>query len=213
MFIRIGGVPGVGKTSIINSIIEACRKRGFDDVIKIKGGDLLLDILNVANYDELRAIPELIRESARPEMFRRMYQEDLKDPNTIRLRDAHYSLWNPELKQFTIFPLQPEDKEQMLNMVCVIAPKELVRNHREKDHLTRGDRSTELDQIEKELYQEHHTYRQQLEILNLPVITVNNQDINIASRELVCRAFPETYHHKVELENSFQHLPGKERLG
>jgi len=108
MFIKIGGVPGVGKTTVISEIVEKSSQLGLP-IVKVKGAEYLLDVLGVSTYEQLRQVPEQERAQARSEMYRRMYEDDRNDPSTIRLRDAHYSLWQ-DGSGFVNFPLLEEDK-------------------------------------------------------------------------------------------------------
>ena len=196
MFIRVGGVPCVGKTTIINRIVEASEKLGAP-VVKVKGGDYLLDILGVSSYDELREIPESVRLTARPEMYRKMYTEDREDPVTIRLRDAHYSLWQKDCG-FVYFPAQEEDRNQLLSMVCISAPSEVVLSRRLCDR--REDRSYEVEIISQEINTELETARAQSMKLGHELVLIDNiGDISSSCRKLV-EATMSQFPFKQELE-------------
>lgn len=170
MFIRIGGVPGVGKTTVINEIVEKSSRLGLP-VVKVKGAKYLMDILGVTTYEQLREIPEQERAQARPEMYRRMYEEDYKDPNTIRLRDAHFSLWQNG-SGFVYFPALEWDRKQMLSMVCLTAPYTVIYERRRNDG--RSDRSLDKDTIQKELMKELEVAKEQAAFLGTNLVQVEN---------------------------------------
>lgn len=212
MFIRIGGVPGVGKTTIIEAIQKAAEGRGFP-VDRIKGADYLLDILGVKNYDELRRLPEAVREAARPEMYRRMYKDDAADAGVVRLRDAHYSLWEGEEGSFSYFPIFPEDRQQTAALVCICASPEIILERRMKDGGKRTDRAVSIVKIKEELRVELETCREQARSLGLEPIIINNDGrLDDSCRELVARSFPEAAY-KSQLEQCFSSsFLGKERV-
>jgi len=170
MFIRIGGVPGVGKTTIINEIVEKSSRLNLP-IVKVKGAEYLMDILGISTYEQLRRIPEKERAQARPEMYIRMYKEDRNDPNTIRLRDAHYSLWQNG-SGFVDFPIQEEDKKQMLSMVCLTASETTIYERRKND--CRSDRSLEINIIQKELLRELQVAREQAKIIGIDLVQIEN---------------------------------------
>lgn len=170
MFIRIGGVPGVGKTTVINEIVEKSSRLGLP-VVRVKGAEYLMDILGVSTYEQLREISEQERAKARPEMYRRMYEEDLSDPNTIRLRDAHFSLWQNG-SGFVYFPVLEKDRKQMLSMVCLTAPDTTIYERRRNDG--RSDRSLDSGVIQKELMMELKVAKEQAASLGINFVQVEN---------------------------------------
>lgn len=170
MFIRIGGVPGVGKTTVINEIVEKSLQLGLP-VVRVKGAEYLMDILGVSTYEQLREVPEQERAQARPEMYKRMYENDRNDPNTIRLRDAHFSLWQDGFG-FVDFPALEEDKSQMLSMVCLTAPETTIYERRRND--SRSDRALEIGIIQKELTKELEVAREQANSLGIDLVQIEN---------------------------------------
>lgn len=170
MFIRIGGVPAVGKTTVINEIVEKSLRLDIP-VVKVKGAKYLMDILGVSTHEQLREISEQERAQARPEMYRRMYEDDRNDPNTIRLRDAHFSLWQNE-SGFVNFPLLEEDKKQMLSLVCLTAPETTIYERRRTDG--RSDRTLEIDTIQREIIRELELAREQARSLGINLVQIEN---------------------------------------
>lgn len=190
MFIRIGGVPGVGKSTVIRKITEAAKWCGLP-VEKVKGGDYLLRLAGVSSYDELRKLPEDYRASLRPEMYRLMYEEDRNNPGVIRLRDAHFSLIDPESGKTVLFPVFPEDKEQMLGMVILTADPEVILQRRTLDK-DREDRSLDLEVIKREQEIELATATAQAKELGQELAVVDNSMLGLGVyKEIINKAFPE----------------------
>jgi adenylate kinase len=209
MFIRIGGIPGVGKTTIINEIVEKSSQLKIP-VVKIKGAEYLMNVLDVSSYDELRQIPEQVRAQARPEMYRRMYEDDNKDPNTIRLRDAHYSLWQDE-SGFIQFLSLEEDKKQMLSMVCLTASEDTILQRRRDDG--RSDRNLDIDIIRRELIEESKSAKEQAESLGINLVQVENiGEISLVCANIVERTMGRFDFKQDLLRGLLERSPAKERF-
>ena len=191
MFIRIGGVPGVGKSTLINNLVEVANKNNLP-VERVKGGDYLLKLAGVSSYDELRKLPEDYRASLRPEMYRLTYEEDRRKPEIIKLRDAHFSLIDPETSKIVIFPILPEDAEQMVSMVLLTADPEVIMTRRTQQG-DRIDRYFDLKTIKKEQAVEIEIASSQAKDLGKELVMVDNSPEWGASiyKEIVRRAFPE----------------------
>ncbi|HCX25786.1 MAG: hypothetical protein UX08_C0012G0062 [Candidatus Collierbacteria bacterium GW2011_GWB1_45_35] len=190
MFIRIGGIPGVGKSTVIDKLSKVGKMYGLP-IEKVKGGDVLLKLAGVSTYDELRKLPESFRASLRPEMFRIMYEEDRQNPQVIRLRDAHFSLIDPETGQIVTFPLQHEDSEQMLAMIVLTADPEIILTRRLGDK-SRSDRFMDLDVIIEEQRIEIETAEAQSKQLDRELVIVDNSPEGLSVyKEIINKAFPE----------------------
>ncbi len=191
MFIRIGGAPGVGKSTLINKLVEIANKNNLP-VKRVKGGDYLLKLAGVSSYDELRKLPEEYRASLRPEMYRLMYEEDRRKPEVVRLRDAHFSLIDPETGKIVIFPVLPEDSGQMLSMVLLRANPEVIlaRRTQQRDRI---DRYFDLETIKKEQEVEIGIASSQAKDLGKELVIVDNSPEWETSiyKEIIRRAFPE----------------------
>lgn len=75
MIIYVGGIPGVGKTTIITRLEKIAQKAGFK-LEQTRGLDILCKLAGVAAVKELRLLPEEIRSKFRPEMYKRLYAMD-----------------------------------------------------------------------------------------------------------------------------------------
>ena len=139
MFIKVGGPNGSGKTTVTTQLEELGRSFGLS-IERVKGGDILLALANVATYDELRRIPEEVRAGLRPEMYRIMYEMDRNDPGTIRVRDAHFTLFDECTSRFVEGELQNGDKEVEIEGERVKVRAEVreingFSSHKDSDHL------------------------------------------------------------------------------
>src|SRR3990167_7704432 len=120
MFVYIGGVPWVGKTTVVTKIEDYAQERNIRMEI-IKGTPILCELAGVATVAELRALPESVRRALRPEMNRRLYELDRADPETIRLADGHFVYFDIEGKECGVRQIQPWDKEQTIAIAVIIA--------------------------------------------------------------------------------------------
>lgn len=190
MFIRIGGVPGVGKTTVIDALFEASKSHGLP-IARVKGGDYLLKLAGVKTYDELRKMPEEYRASLRPEMYRLMYEEDRKSPEIFRLRDAHFTLLDQESGKTVTFPVFPEDKDQMFSMIVLTADPKVIISRRSLDH-DRPDRYLDPKTIEQELEIEIDAAMAQAKEIDIPLSVIDNSEEGVAAyKKVIESAFPE----------------------
>lgn len=172
MFVKIGGVPASGKTTIAKLLVDVLRVQGYD-ADEIHGGDIMAEILGVS-MNELHKLPEAVRNSVRPEMYRRMYEEDLRNPSKIWIRDAHFCLYEPLLGSFTICPLQKGDRQQMKAMFILHVSPEEIRKRRLLEKNPRSDRALDLGIIQKEIEQEIDIAKKQALELSIPLVIINN---------------------------------------
>jgi len=172
MFIKIGGVPAAGKTTISKILVDCLRAAGYE-AETVHGAKILADVLGVT-VDELRRLPKETREAARPEMFRRIYEEDRNHPGRIWVRDAHFSLYEPTVGKFTIFPIQEGDKLQMKAMIVLEAPAGIIKERRLSDGKQRQDRVLDPNIIRQEIDRELAVDREQSLALSIPLITIGN---------------------------------------
>ena len=144
MFEYIGGVSGVGKTTVVTQTEKLARKCGIR-MEKIKGSLILCELASVVTVAELRALPESVRRALRPEMNRRLYELDRSDPEVIRLADGHFVYFDIEGKEYGIRQIQTWDKEQMLAMAVIVANPYTILCRRLKDAHDRHDRKRNID--------------------------------------------------------------------
>jgi adenylate kinase len=149
MFVYIGGVPGVGKTTVVANVEELARERKIK-IEKVKGASILCELAGVATVAELRALPESVRRTLRPEMNRRIYELDRADPETIRLTDGHFVCFDVKGKEYGIRQIQPWDKEQMIAIAVVVINPGTILSRRLEDVGDRPDCKLNINFLMKE---------------------------------------------------------------
>jgi len=174
VFIYIGGVPGVGKTTVVTETEKLARKQEIR-IEAIKGAPILCELAGVATVAELRALPESVRRALRPEMNRRLYELDRMDPETIRLADGHFVYFDIEGKEYGIRQIQQWDKEQMLAIVVVIANPHTILHRRLKDAGDRQDRKCNIGFLIQEQKMEIDVAVSQTAELGIPLCFINNE--------------------------------------
>ncbi len=174
MFVYIGGVPGVGKTTVVAATENLAQKYGVR-MEKIKGAPILCKLAGVATVAELRALPESVRRGLRPEMNRRLYELDREDPEKICLADGHFVYFDIEGKEYGVRQIQPWDKEQMLAIAVVIANPHTILNRRLKDADDRHDRKRNINFLIQEQKMEVDVAIAQATELGIPFCFVSNE--------------------------------------
>lgn len=175
MLIYIAGIPGVGKSTIINNLINKLNISGYR-TISIRGLPILCKLAGGILPEEFRKLPDNIRDKYRPEMFKEIYEEDQNDPKTIRILDGHFAYYEVNSKEYSIRPIQKGDYGQMKAIFVITSETENVLKRRKQDINERTDRSLDLDYIkEQEGIEEDEAVKQAKE-LNIPVSFVSNDN-------------------------------------
>lgn len=175
MFIKVGGPNGAGKTTVTTSLERVGQEMGLQ-IQRVKGGDILLSLAGVSSYPELRKIPEPEMERIRPEMYRIMYEEDAKDPNTLRVRDAHFALYKSDTGQFIEEGAQPGDKEQMLLLVVLNPSLNVLLDRRHRQGMERSDRNFDPSIAKMEIQKELEYAGKESADLGVKLIVLPNPD-------------------------------------
>ncbi len=174
MFVYVGGVPGVGKTTVIEETIKIALNHGIK-MEKIKGSPILCELAGVSTVAELRALPESVRRALRPEMNRRLYEFDRADPEVIRLADGHFIYFDIEGKEYGIRQIQPWDKEQMLAIAVIVANPRTILHRRLKDAHERYDRKLDINFLIQEQKMEIDVAISQAKELGIPFCFLSNE--------------------------------------
>jgi len=174
MFVYIGGVPGVGKTTVVTKIEDYAQERNIRMEI-IKGTPILCELAGVATVAELRALPESVRRALRPEMNRRLYELDRADPETIRLADGHFVYFDIEGKECGVRQIQPWDKEQTIAVAVIVANFNTILNRRLKDAGDRPDRKYDINLLIQEQKMEIDIAVSQAKELGIPFCFIRNE--------------------------------------
>jgi len=174
MFVYIGGVPGVGKTTVVAKTEELAQKHKIR-VEKIKGAPILCKLAGVATVAELRALPESVRKVLRPEMNRQLYELDRADPGTIRLADGHFVYFDIKGKEYGVRQIQPWDKEQMIAIAVIVASPDTILRRRLKEANDRPDRKQDINFLVREQRMEIDVAVSQAKELNIPFCFIRNE--------------------------------------
>ena len=174
MFVYIGGIPGVGKTTVVTEAEELARKYKIK-MEKIKGAPILCELAGVTTVAELRALPESVRRALRPEMNRRLYELDRADFGTIRLADGHFVYFDVEGKEYGVRQIQPWDKEQTIAIAVIIANPNSILSRRLKDVSDRPDRKHDINFLIQEQKMEIDVAVSQAKELNIPFCFIRNE--------------------------------------
>lgn len=175
MFVYVGGIPGVGKTTIIEEVLKIAHKNRF----LLQGMEekkVLCELTGVPSVKEYRLLPEEARSQARQQMISRFYELDRRDLKKIRIRDDHFT-YLKEDGTFFIRPLDSKDKIQMLAFVVLIASPETILNRRLHDASNRPEPNfTELRVIANHQEIELQTAFSQAEYLKIPIRVFENKE-------------------------------------
>src|SRR5258706_14582024 len=120
MLIYVAGVPGTGKTTIIESLIKKLNSLGHKSV-SVSDLPILCKLAGNISPDEFKKLPDSIRKKYRPEMNRIIYEEDLNDFSTIRILDGHFAYYEAGSKEYSIRPVNREDYQQMKAIFVIVS--------------------------------------------------------------------------------------------
>lgn len=177
MLVRVGGIPGVGKTALIERVEELSQKRGLK-IERARTREILCELAGVRTVEEYRTLPIGVRKSLYPEMDRRIYATDRGDLVTVRLYDGHFYFDDPETGSYQTRPIYPEDRTQLMAIVVlVVADPVTVFNRRVQDLSFRLDRQQlSPDLLRREQEMEVKVASSQAEQLGIPFQKFYNED-------------------------------------
>lgn len=168
MFIYVGGVPAVGKSSIIREVEKLACGQGIN-LERIVGTGIMCELAGVSTVEELRQLPEETRRKLRPEMNRRIYEKDRLDPSAIRVCDGHFCFFDIKGEEYGKRQIQPWDKEQVKAIVVVLANPQIILRRRISDGAERPDRQRDFEFIKKEQQLEVQIATSQAQELGIPI--------------------------------------------
>jgi len=173
MFLYIGGIPGVGKSTIIRSLEIKAAKENIK-VEKMAGTPILCKLAGLKTAEALRRLSEEKREKLRPRMYDIIHETLRQKPDTLWIFDGHFCYFDWNGKEFGTRPIQSWDKELMMGIIVLTARPETILSRRMKDR--RPDRKLSLDFIKKEIKKEAEIAKLQAETLEKPLIFIANED-------------------------------------
>jgi len=173
MFLYIGGVPGVGKSTIIKKLKDKLAQEKIKTGV-ITGAPILRKLAQLKNIEELRQLSEEERKRLRPKMYNIIYSILKKNPNTFWIFDGHFCYFDWNGKKFGIRSIQSWDKKLMTGIIILIAKPKTILLRRIKDK--RPDRKLTLNFIKKELKKESEIAKLQAIKLQKPLIFIANEN-------------------------------------
>ncbi|MEM0118616.1 MAG: adenylate kinase [Conexivisphaerales archaeon] len=145
--ILVGGLPGVGKTTVLNSVAEQIRSSGMQVELVVFGSVMLEEAkkMGVTDRDQLRFLPV--------QQQRSLQVKAAKKINSISadfvLIDTHFVIRTPE----GFWPGLPIDVLREINpthIIMIRAPVQAIISRREQDKARKRDFEP-AEQIEQEL--------------------------------------------------------------
>jgi adenylate kinase len=161
--IRIGGVYGVGKTTIINAALEDLKSEQRIIVPRIKGSLIMARLLGV-QPDQLPEVPEEERQRVREAM----YKEIAEIPHGVR--DAHFAVLTANGGYE--FPRSPVDGRCVGALALVTADAAAIAQRRAG--LGRPYRATDHAAIKTHLEVEQAAAEVLAQELAVPLYTIDN---------------------------------------
>lgn len=185
MFIFVGGIPGVGKTSIIEGLISKLNSSG-NKTEGIYGLPILCKLAGNISAEEFRKLPDRVRDQYRPEMLRRIYERDKNDPSTIRIVDGHFAYFETEGRRgFSTRSVNSEDYERIKAIFIIESNPEEILERRKRDSGERTDRALDIDYIREQLEIERNEATNQAKKLGIPIVFIDNgKKLEDAIREI-----------------------------
>ncbi len=189
MIVYICGIAGVGKTKVAQ-LAESRGDLGTARVERVKAHLILCKLAGVENVDEYRRLPEAVRRTYQPEMFRIVYETDQGNPETLRLFDRHISSWDPTEGALRVRAIREDDPRRVAGFVLLTAEPESIFLRRVRDYRERFDRRLFPPEILAEAQKiEVETAREQAKFLGVPLLQLVNNDSEAENNSLMARNF------------------------
>jgi adenylate kinase len=184
MLIYIAGVPGVGKTTIIKKLVDELNLNKHKSEF-VSGLPILCKLAGDISPQDFRKLPDEVREKYRPEMFKIIYNKDLKNKETIRILDGHFAYYKANGEEYSVRSIQDGDYKQMKAIFIINSNSEKILARRNSDSQNRTDRTLILEHIKEQLKIEETEAVKQAGELKIPIFFINNDsDIEKAVNEI-----------------------------
>ena len=178
MFVYVGGIPGVGKTTIIKRSIELAKREDFS-IQGLGEKKLLCQIVGVNLTEKYAKLLPEIRARARKQLVEIFYNVDTQDPVTIRIRDDHFTVPNED-GTYWIRPFNQRDKLHMLAFVVIIAePNMILQRRLAREFLSSEPNFLNLNEISRHQEMEMKIASSQAECLGISFKIVENEEEKI----------------------------------
>ncbi len=173
MIVYIGGISGVGKSTVIKGVL----RRLADLEIKaelIRPLPLMAKLANLTE-DECRKLPDEIKQSYRPEMRQMTYDIDSSDPNTVRIEDNRFVLLNDTDGSFLSRRIERDDDSGHIKLFVLLkADSEIILQRRVEDSAKRSDRISDPELIKRQLEDEVSAAEHFSQKQGIPLLQVEN---------------------------------------
>jgi adenylate kinase len=180
MFIYVGGIPGVGKTTIVKETIKLAIAQCI--CMEEAGGvEILCQLAEVSTKEELRMLPEEVRSRLRPRMEIVLRDMDAKNPKKILIQDEHFVFFVVVGVECGFRQVQPWDKDRMLGIAVFSANPHIILQHRLIDMPNRSDRQSNKEFIIKEQDLEIKTARSQASEIGISFLLIENESPDICN--------------------------------
>lgn len=174
MFVYVGGIPGVGKTTVIQKTVELARGNNFS-LQSLNEKQILYQITGVKSLEEYAQLPREIRAEARRRIVAHLYEMDKEDPTTLRIRDDHFTAPNED-DSYWVRQLEDTDKIHMLAFVVIVAEPEIILLRRiTRNFIPIDSNFFKLDAIVQHQKLEIQVASLQAEQLQIPLKILNNE--------------------------------------
>ena len=175
MFVYLGGIPGVGKTTVVSGTLDIARAAGFS-LVGMEEKKVLCELAGVGSPEEYRVLPVAVRTRARREMVACFYAVDCNDPQVVRMRDDHF-VYPQEDGSYLARPYELGDKNQMLAIVVLWAEPKAILGRRLRKYAERPDRPlSDVPRVIEHQALEIATAIRQANFLDIPVRILHNQE-------------------------------------
>lgn len=173
MFLYIGGVPGVGKSTVISSLLTKAIQEKIE-IEKMTSAPILCELAGLKTTGELRRLSEEKREKLRSKMYDIIHDILRQKPDTLWIFDGHFCYFDWSGKKFGVRPIQSWDRELMIGIIVLTARPETILSRRMADK--RPDRKLSFNFIKKEIEKEIEIAKFQAASLKKPIIFIANEN-------------------------------------
>lgn len=139
MFIWTGGVPGVGKSTIINKSLLSFN--GSDQVRRVKTSELLLTMSGLRSRAELSKLGYGDRSILSDLVHEHLIKTDETEPETVQIDDGHFAITSPDGTLRSTMPYDERTAARTLCLVLFDCSTEQIIERMLKDKTERTDRT------------------------------------------------------------------------
>ena len=174
MFFSLGGIPGVGKTTVMQYTLQLAWEEGFgiQDAHKHR---ILYELAGVSSKFQYVQLPHATRAGAHLALIDRLRVAETADPNGIRIRDDHFAYPHSDGSCF-IRPINSMDYQYLVGIFILTADPPIILARRIDDDLALRPEHTNdtLATVTAHQCLEISTACQQAAVLGIPFRMLEN---------------------------------------